>query len=59
MLVLHEFVYKRLNNLVGYIHNKVYQGSNNRNRYKLNNYIYVWWQEDKIVRVFDTEQKNR
>lgn len=57
MLVLHEFVYKRLNNLVGYIHNKVYQGSNNRNRYKLNNYIYVWWQEDKIVRVFDTEQK--
>lgn len=48
-----DMSYQNLNALVQYIHNKVYTGTNNRNRYQLNHHIYVWWNAGKVTKIMD------
>lgn len=51
---LADIAYQNLNALVENIHGKVYRGQNDRNRYRLNNHIYVWWEKGKVVKLLDT-----
>lgn len=48
-----DMAYQNLNALVQHIHNKVYKGKNDRNRYKLNHHIYVWWEAGKVTKIMD------
>lgn len=54
---MYEFAYDNLNKLVSYIHKKLYRATSDRNRYKLNDNIYVWWEKGTILRIFDIEKK--
>ena len=50
---LADYSYQNLNKIVGNIHSKVYKGNRDRNRYQLTHSLYVWWENGKIVRIFD------
>lgn len=51
--ILVETAYNNLNRLVNHIHQKVYKGQRDRNRYQLNHSIYVWWEGGRITKIFD------
>ena len=50
---LADYSYLNLNKIVGNIHSKIYRGNRDRNRYQLTHGLYVWWEDGKIVRIFD------
>lgn len=50
---LADYSYQNLNKIVGNIHSKIYKGNRDRNRYQLTSSLYVWWENGKIVRIFD------
>ena len=51
--VLADLAYQSLNNIVENIHRKIYKGNRDRNRYQLTSSLYVWWENGRIVRIFD------
>ena len=51
--VLADNAYANLNKVVQYIHNQVYKGTRDRNRYQLTHGIYVWWEAGKITKIFE------
>ena len=51
--VLADYSYQNLNKIVGNIHSKIYRGNRDHNRYQLTPGLYVWWENGKIVRIFD------
>ena len=50
---LADYSYQNLNKIVENIHSKIYKGNRDRNRYQLTHSLYVWWENGKIVRIFD------
>lgn len=50
---LADYSYQNLNKIVENIHSKIYKGNRDRNRYQLTHGLYVWWEDGKIVRIFD------
>ena len=51
--VLADYAYQNLNKIVGNIHSKIYRGNRDRNRYQLTHGIYVWWENGKVVKLFE------
>lgn len=51
--VLADNAYANLNKVVQHIHNQVYKGTRDRNRYQLTHGIYVWWEAGKITKIFE------
>ena len=50
---LADYSYQNLNKIAENIHSKIYKGNRDRNRYQLTHGLYVWWENGKIVRIFD------
>lgn len=50
---LADYSYQNLNNIVKNIHSKIYKGNQDRNRYQLTHSLYVWWENGKVVKLFE------
>lgn len=50
---LADYSYQNLNNIVENIHSKIYIGNRDRNRYQLTHSLYVWWENGKVVKLFE------
>lgn len=50
---LADYSYQNLNNIVENIHSKIYKGNRDRNRYQLTHSLYVWWENGKVVKLFE------
>lgn len=45
--------YTNLVSFVHYIHNKVYKGNRDRNRYRINHHLYVWYEAGRVTKILD------
>lgn len=50
---LADYSYQNLNKIVENIHSKIYKGNRDRNRYQLTHSLYVWWENGKVVKLFE------
>lgn len=50
---LADYSYQNLNKIVKNIHSKIYKGNQDRNRYQLTHSLYVWWENGKVVKLFE------
>lgn len=50
---LADYSYQNLNKIVENIHSKIYKGNQDRNRYQLTHSLYVWWENGKVVKLFE------
>ena len=50
---LADYSYQNLNKIVENIHSKIYTGNQDRNRYQLTHSLYVWWENGKVVKLFE------
>ena len=56
MLTLQQTLHKKIQDIVGYAHNIVYQGFNDRNRYQLTENIFTKWQDGIVNSIYDLDQ---
>ena len=50
---LADNAYRNINAIVENIHERIYKGNRDRNRYQLTHGIYVWWEAGKVIKMFD------
>lgn len=50
---LADNAYRNINAIVENIHERIYKGNRDRNRYQLTHGIYVWWEARKVIKIFD------
>ena len=51
-----QMCYLNLMLIVRSIHRRIYKGANNRNRYQIAPHIYVWWDNDMLVKIMNTKE---
>ena len=53
---MQQTLHKKIQDIVGYAHDVVYQGFNDRNRYQLTENIFTKWQDGIVNSIYDLDQ---
>lgn len=49
--------YSNIRTLVQGVHQQIYKGNNDRNRYQIKDNLFVWWSNGMITQIIDLENK--